>query len=350
MRKIIVLILVLPFLAASCTDIFSFGGGNRGIFKSEDNGQTFEAKVAVAPKGDIANLSINAIELNPSDPDILYVGSGNGIHKSEDGGETYRHILTGIAVAAIAVDPSAPGTVYAGGIAGKNGKILKSVDAGTNWIDIYNEPSQNNTVLAIAISKIDSSIVLAGLNNGELIRSDDNGVTWQATKDFANRLFLIEFDNNGNAFALTSTRGLFRSSDFGINWDTATAAITEDSFYAPSNSISAASNFFDLAIDQRQSGVMYLGTEQGIFRTINGGQNWSFLPLPVRNAALRVTAITVSPSNSNHLFASIASTIYKSTNGGLTWETEVLPTSASVRMIVINPQTTNVIYLGLRSQ
>ncbi|MBX4191442.1 MAG: hypothetical protein KW804_01430, partial [Candidatus Doudnabacteria bacterium] len=91
-------------------------------------------------------------------------------------------------------------------------------------------------------------------------------------------------------------------------------------------------------------------TEQGLFRSVNDGKDWAFMSMPVRNAALRVSAISVNPQNSNNLFVSVASTLYKSVNGGLTWETKSLPTTTTIHTIVINPQSTNIIYLGLRTQ
>jgi photosystem II stability/assembly factor-like uncharacterized protein len=349
MKKVLILIIGLSFTAASC-NIFDLGGGGmRGVFKSEDGGQTFNPFNRLTTDDDINNTSLNVLILDPNNSSILYAGAGNGIYKSEDSAKAWKYILTGLTVADIAIDPVNSSTIYASGVAGQNGKIVKSVDGGTSWVDIYNEPSQNNTVLALAISPNNAASVLAGLNSGEIIRSMDYGKTWQTMQDLADRIIKIKFANN-SAYALTSSDGLYKSADSGIKWTSVAAPLTEQLLVPESQSISSVTNFYDVAVDLKQTGVLYLGTEQGIFRTVNDGGNWSFLSLPVRNAALKTSAVAVDPTNSNNLWAAIASTIYKSVNGGLTWETKVLPTSATPDTILINPTSTNIIYLGLKSR
>jgi photosystem II stability/assembly factor-like uncharacterized protein len=351
MKKTLILILALPFLAASCNsgDIFNFNSGSKGVFKSEDNGETFALASNLVGKGNIANLSINAMAYEPGNPDVLYVGSSSGIHKSEDAANSWTYILSGIAISSISVDRFAPATVFAAGISGTNGKIIKSVDGGTTWVDIYSEPSKNNSVLAVGVSSTSSNTVLAGLNNGELIRSTDAGRTWQVSKDFSDRVIKIKFGASA-AYALTAKNGLFVSTDLGLTWNSLSTSMVRDTLNSINNSSVSVSAFYDVGLDAKQSVVLYLGTEQGLFRTVNNGDDWSLISLPVRNAALRISAISVNPTNSNNLFTSISSTLYKSVNGGLTWETKPLPSSASIHIITINPLSTNLIYLGLRTQ
>jgi photosystem II stability/assembly factor-like uncharacterized protein len=107
-------------------------------------------------------------------------------------------------------------------------------------------------------------------------------------------------------------------------------------------------NVFDqLALDRRQAGVLYLGTDQGLFRSVNGGKSWAAVSLPVKNAALRVSSVAVSPNDSNLIFVAVGSTLFKSRNGGVTWETKVLGTGAEVKRLLIDPQASNFIYIGI---
>ncbi|MBX4186658.1 MAG: hypothetical protein KW802_00130 [Candidatus Doudnabacteria bacterium] len=352
MKKILILILTIPFLAASCDTggIFDFGGGTRGVFKSEDSGETYNLSTKLIKKGDISSLSINALGYDQSNPDILYAGTTSGIYKSEDGAKTWKYILAGITVSDLTVDRFDPSIIYASGLYGQNGKIIKSTDGGTSWVDIYTEPSKTNTVISITVSTVSASTVLAGLNNGELVRSTDAGRSWQTTHDFADKVIEVKFGANATAYALTAHKGLYKSNDLGMTWTELTNALITDSINSVSRGSSSVTAFYDVALDLKQSGVLYLGTEQGLFRSVNDGKDWSFLSLPLKNAALRVSAITVNPSNSNNLYAAVVSTVYKSVNGGLTWETRTLPTTTYVHTIVIDPLNTNIIYLGLRAQ
>ena len=351
MKKVIILILGLSLTAASCdvNALFSGNSGTEGIFRSEDAGETFKPSNALTPKGDIGSVASNAVAFDSSNPDILYLGASNGIFKSTDGAKTWRYILANIAVADLVVDPYQSNIVYAAGTSGGNGKIIKSLDSGTSWVDIYTEPSKNNPVQSIAVSSSNNQVVLAGLASGEIIRSMDAGHTWQATKDLSSKIATIRFGPNGTAYALTTLKGLSKSSDQGANWTLLTASLTGDSFSNSADHPTTVGSFANLALDKKQSGVLYLGTDRGLFRSVNDGASWSFLALPVKNASLMVLALAVNPSNSNNLFVSVGDIFLKSLNGGVTWETKVMTTHALIKIIQINPVSNNIIYLGFGS-
>lgn len=350
-KKFLILILGLSLTAASCdlvNGIFDFGGGGaQGVFKSEDSGETFRPAEVMAKKGDISTVTANALVFDTGNSSVLYLAASSGIYKSDDGAKTWRYILSGIAAADIAIDPFQANNLYASGIVGTNGKIIKSLDGGTSWVDIYTEPSKNNTVLAIAVSQTNPSLVLAGLNSGQIIRSTDGGHAWQATTDFADRIIQIKFSSSGTVYALTARKGVEKSSDQGSSWSSVSNSFTTDNLGSRNRTSVSAGAFYDLALDKRQSGVLYLGTDQGLFRTVNDGASWAFLSLPVRSSSTRVHAVAVNPSNSNNLFVAVSSTIFKSLNGGVSWETKVLPTNAGIRSILVDPQSNNNIYAGM---
>lgn len=349
MKKFFVLVLGLTLIAASCDTVDSILGttsGARGIFKSEDAGATYRPASSLA-KGNITGTSVNALAFDPTNPNIIYLGAAEGIYKSEDGAAHWKYILSGIGTAAMSVDPYQSSTVYAAGISGSNGKIIKSLDGGTSWVDIYTEPSKNNAVLALDVSKGLASLVLAGLGSGEIIRSTDGGHTWQATKDFSDKILEIKFAANGTVYTLTSHKGVFKSTDAGLTWSQSTTTLTQEGLSSSGFNTSSVTQFNDLALDRKQISVLYLGTDQGLFRTVNDGGNWSFLGLPVKNASLRVSGVAVNPNNSNNLFVGVGNTMFESLNGGVTWETKILPTGAEIKIILMDPQASNNIYLGI---
>jgi photosystem II stability/assembly factor-like uncharacterized protein len=349
MKKVLVLILGLSLLAASCDTVDSIFGttpGARGVFKSEDAGATYRTASNLA-NGNITGTSVNALVFDPSNQSIIYLGAGEGIYKSVDGAAHWKYILSGIGTAAISVDPYQTSTVYAAGISGNNGKIIKSLDGGTSWVEIYTEPSKGNAVLAFDVSKGLSAQVLAGLGSGEIIRSTDGGHTWQATKDFSDKILEIKFAPNGTAYALTLRKGVFKSTDAGITWSQSTAALTQSGLTNSGFNTASVTQFNALTLDHKQAGVLYLGTDQGLFRTVNDGSNWSFMSLPVKNASLSVSGVAVNPSNSNNLFVGVGNTMFESLNGGVTWETKILATGAQIKIILMDPKTNNNIYLGI---
>jgi photosystem II stability/assembly factor-like uncharacterized protein len=349
MKRVLILLLGISLMAASCdvvNTIFGTTGGTRGVFKSSDNGESYHTANALT-KGDIGGVSVSSLNFDSANPQIIYLSSTSGLYKSTNSGESWSYILSGLSSAKIVTDPFDPTIVYAVGVAGINGKIVKSFDSGSSWVDIYTEPSKNNPVLAFDISKSSSSILLAGLASGQIIRSTDAGHTWQASKDLSNRILSLDYATTGEAYALTLNKGLFKSSDNGVTWSELTATLTGQSVSIIGQPATTANQFDQLGLDRRQAGVLYLATDEGLFRSVNNGKSWATVALPLKNSALRVSSVAVSPNDSNVVFVAVGSTIFKSHNGGVTWETKVLTTGAEIKKILIDPQSSNFVYIGV---
>jgi photosystem II stability/assembly factor-like uncharacterized protein len=347
--KIATLLTGMVFLGASCnllTDTLGFTSGVKGVFRSDDAGKSFRP-INKAAKDDLASVSVNTLVFDPQNRETIYLGSSSGIHRTENSGDEWRHILAGIAVSDIAIDPYKNELIYAVGLSSGKGKIIRTTDKGSSWTDIYTEPTSSVTVTSLVVGRTSPWLLVASLSTGEIIRSTDEGISWQAATDLQDRIVKLAAGPGSNIYALTKTRGVFKSTDNGNTWQHLSANLTTTSFTNFSAQAAAVTEFHDMVLDQRQSGVIYLGTEQGLVRTVNDGANWSFLNMPVKNTLLRVSAAAVNPSNSNNLFAIVGSTMFKSLNGGVTWETRELPTGQEVRQILINPESTNVVYLGL---
>lgn len=349
-NKVFILLFGLVFLAASCnllSDPFSFQSGERGVFKSEDGGDAFRPSNKLAKKGDIGNLSVNSLVFSPAHPEIIYLGASQGFYGSNDAAAHWTQFVAGFAVTGIAVDPFDSKLIYASGIVGSSGKIIKTVDGGISWTDIFSEPSKSNPATSIAVSRANPRILVAGLASGDVIKSIDAGSTWQSTESLSDRILKIEFGRNNNAYALTSRKGLFVSTDQGGHWSWLSERLTTQNFFSSQTALPTVSQFLDFALDPRQNGVVYLGTEQGLFRSVNSGQAWNLMTLPVKNMSLKVSAVSVSPTNSNVLYVGIGTTVFKSVNGGVAWETRPVPTGQQIRLILVDFNQSNNIYLGL---
>jgi len=152
--------------------LFAFVVG-RGAFQSADGGTTWQRLAGQIPS-DVMLLATGGT------PEALYAGSMRmGVLRSSDGGQSWVSAANGLAsrmVLALAVDPSAPQTVYAG----VDGGLNKSVDGGGSWTRL---PFPGDNAYAVAVSPAQPNVVLAIAvtdGRGLVYRSEDGGATWGA--------------------------------------------------------------------------------------------------------------------------------------------------------------------------
>jgi len=184
--------------------VFFVGFATGGLWKTTNNGTTFR------PVFDTYGThSIGALALAPSNPEILYVGTGEannrqsssfgeGMYKSTDGGETFVHIglRDSQSIARVIVHPDDPDTVWVaanGHLFGANEErgVFKSSDGGASWskvlyvdentgaTDMVIDPSNADTLFAATYQRRRTACCFVGGGPGSgLWRSIDGGNNW----------------------------------------------------------------------------------------------------------------------------------------------------------------------------
>ncbi len=143
---------------------------------------------------------VRCLASDPRNPQIVYAGTqGDGIWRSEDSGETWQPCgMSGQIVKSIAVSPHDSNTLFAGT---KPAYLFTTNDSGGTWSELpgfrripgrwwWFTPSERPTqayVIGVAVSPEDPQVILAGVEFGGVVRSEDGGVSWSGHRKAALR-------------------------------------------------------------------------------------------------------------------------------------------------------------------
>lgn len=315
---------------------------NATVIKSEDGGTTWNPKIKVDDKKTIAGINVLSMTINQSDPNVIYIGTeSNGLFVTEDGGETWAQVAFADKAYNLNFDPQNPNILYGSGIVNKRAQIYKRLQEGQEWKEIYSEPSGETIVYSFSIDKNNSQIIYAGTSAGVIIKSTNGGQTWANLKKVNGPVISIAFDaaDSSHIFFGVFQKGVFETKDGGKNIDDITKNI---------NTVGNTSNVYTLVADPNISGVVYAGTDKGIFRRAADG-TWDALNIIESSKNFPIRAIAINPKNSNEIIYSSAKAIYKSTDGGLRWYIFQLETAKEISVLRYDQINTSKIYAGLRS-
>jgi len=319
-----------------------------GIFMTEDGGTSWKQVGK-----NLINFGVNSIAFDPNDPNIIYAGTEFGVFKSVDGGKSFLEKNDGLEVGtannivySIAVDPKNSQIIYAGTEEG----VFKSENGGTSWIQ-KSLGLSNTHINCIAINPLRPEVVYAGTEGSGIFKSLNSGENWVPINNGLDAVMIrsLEIDsfyNPKNIYVGTNGSGLFKSSDGGQNWFPINNGLTlggKEGDWSPLI-------IFSIVKDYKDSQTLYLGTNKGIFKSINAGDIWV-----QKNSGLTTKyteTIQIDLSNNRILYAGTDDFLFKSTDGGENWQhlsSGIQKQSGGnfiVRSIVIDPKNTQIIYTG----
>ena len=326
-------------------NVFYIGAVNGGVWKSTDYGRIWAPIFDDQPTG-----SIGAIAVAPSDPDIVYVGSGeglqrpdlstgDGIYKSTDAGRTWTHLglRDGQQIPQIVVDPKNPDRVlvavlghpygpntergvFRSGDGGRSFERVLYKDENTGAVDIVLDPSNSDIVFAVLWEARQGpweNGSFTGSNSG-IYKSTDGGTTWRkigsGIPGFDQGLgrvgITVAPTMSSRMFATVELRGqgyLYRSDDAGENW----YRVTEDTRVA-----SRPSDFAEVKVDPRNPDIVYTASVV-VWKSMDGGRTWkAFRGAPGGDDYHR---IWINPNNSSILLIAADQGAIVTVNGGETW-------------------------------
>ncbi|MBI3711627.1 MAG: PKD domain-containing protein [Burkholderiales bacterium] len=270
----------------------------------------------------------NAITPHPTDDNTVYFGAAaGGVWKTTNGGTSWTPVFDQVGtlpIGAITLDPSDPNRVWVG-TGDKNQGCLGaylgqgvslSSDGGSTWVNKNGSGASAMTlsiVNSVALSTANTSQVLAGgfgecdangsLANGGVFRSADGGASW--TRVLNGKVEDIAFVPGTNtAFATVQGTGVYKSTNGGATWTNSSTGMT------------VASGRVRLAIAPSNNQVMYVLNGSKLFKTTNGGTSWTSVNTSACEGQCTYNqALAVHPTDPNKiLVGSIRFAV--STNGG----------------------------------
>ena len=281
-------------------------GALDGIFRSNDGGQSWQ-RISPESYTDIRN--VESLAIDPQNPDIIYAGTWHLPWKTEDGGATWHSISKGIAfdsdmfsiiidphnpqvvyasacsgmykslnkaeyfhriymslptpahrTRVLKQDPQRPNTVYAGTVAG----LWKTLDGGDHWKLVTDDSVVVNDVM---INPQNPEHVLVATDRGGVLASNNGFGSYEASnRGFAHRIIggvvVDSKDPNRIYVGVVNDKdlgGFFFSDDGGSTWRQSNRGLDERDI---------------LSLQQQRDGVMFAGTNHGIFFLKSVSDEW----------------------------------------------------------------------------
>jgi len=345
-------------------NVFYMAQVNGGVWKSDDYGRIW------TPIFDRESTqSIGAIAVAPSNPNIIYVASGeglhrpdlsvgNGIYKSTDAGNTWTHLglRDGLQIPALAIDPRDPDKIFAAVLGHPYGPneergLFRSTDGGQTWQKaIYKD--ENTGASAVEIDPSNPDVIYASMwearegpwedNNevngtgGGLFKSTDAGNTWHPLtnglpKDLAQIYVAIAPSDPRRLYATVAIASgplaFYRSDDAGETWSKA----TDDP--RPSGRIGGG----DLAIprvDSKNPDVVYSASTVTM-RSTDGGKTWSgFRGAPGGDDYQN---LWINPNDPNIILLVSDQGALVTVNGGASWSSWYNQPTAQIYHVAVTP-------------
>lgn len=281
------------------------------------------------PRGPTEGIHTFAIAIDPAATQTVYAGTMAGVYRSTDSGSNWYRLNCDLNDArSLAIDPHATKTIYAGGDG-----IYKSTDGGQNWLPIRSGlPESGIEVRSLAIDPVETQTIYAGTDYDGLYKSTDGGANWiEIGTELDARDLAIDPSNPQVIYAATY-EGVFKSTDAGGNWTAINNGIT--------NTDPPWLNVYALAIDPANPQTIYAGNwNGGVFKSTNGGDSWSEMNSGL--TSIRVYDVAVDPVNTQTIYAAAPGAgILRSTNGAGSWtEMDSSLADTSTYVVAIDPNT-----------
>ncbi|MCK9204860.1 MAG: hypothetical protein M0P58_10575 [Bacteroidales bacterium] len=293
--------LVFSFAIDTANNII-YAGTRNGVWKSNNGGESWE--YSLSPETGYITWGwnmVNSISILKDNPDIVYSICATGLYKSTDRGLSWNQVLTpGVWGNVQAFTYNAHEIVY---VSEYGTGIEKSNDGGLSWENIT--PYNLSPSGPIIVNEDNPDIILAGANGSGIFKTVTGDTNW------------IQLNN-------------------GIPTDLTVVALKEN----PKNNntlYACLSKIFP-----EQVGI------QGLYKSYNAGESWQLINQAInfRNSLYEFDMMAVNPADTNMVLIVCNDSLYKSTDGGVTFKYSSSALISGCITVNFDPVNIEVIYLG----
>ncbi|MFZ2095140.1 MAG: hypothetical protein WAV05_00755 [Anaerolineales bacterium] len=330
-----------------------------GLFRSQDAGKTW-----IRSNAGIQNAQVSSVILSPTLPNTLYASVlGGGVYKSKNEGMNWEEMNRGLTdrnVLNMVMDPAQPNLLYA--LTSEGGLFKNDLSRDDGWISTgsglpltqYKIPAYADghpfatlemresfansqegltpgqvihaSLQTMVFAPSNHQILYLGTGGSGVYRSADGGQSWQPAGLNSQNILALAVDlvNPNLVYAATATPGSLKiSTNGGNNW----------------TDLSLGVSFYSLEASPVTAGIVYAGTNSGVYRYQSG--KWTALGLSDQ----LITAIKMDSAQPELIYAGTSLGAYYSLDNGISWKfADDNLRNQIIQSISINPTHSNLVY------
>lgn len=289
-------------------------GTSKGVYLSSDGGEGWQR---ISAESNVEMRDITALAFDPANAAVLYAGTPHLPWKTSDSGANWQPIATGLIddsdIFSIRVDPKRPQLVLASACSG----IYRSENSGESWTKLRGIPGTHRRTHVIAQDPQDSDTIFAGTTLG-LFKSPDGGRSWLHLSTEQVNWMVFDPADPRVLYLATEFAGILKSADSGQTFAAYNRGFVNHSLTQITGS---GGRLYATSI--------YEGRHGGIFRSLDGGLDWTLCANDEALAGRNLSSLVAAPSKPDLLFAASQDEVLKSADGGKTWSRLVIQPKVS---------------------
>jgi photosystem II stability/assembly factor-like uncharacterized protein len=285
---------------------------NDAVYKTRDGGRTWEKFPSFSSR------RVTTVTVDPQLPATVYAGTmGDAVYKSPDGGQHWLPHNVGLKehvsyVNQFVFHPVQNETIYLATTVG----VFRTTDGGRVWDEQMAGMKEVHIVVAMAMDPNNPKLLYAGTTGGAY-RSRDGAASWQKVntglipEDLLDASLALGVNTlvvdpvRTNIVYAGTTKGLFKTMNEAESWTRIGGSL-------PDQYVSC------VAVHPAQPSTLYVGGRAGVQKSADGGKTWQAMNQGLET--LNIRTLVMSPRDPNLLYAGTnGSGLYRSTDGGANW-------------------------------